>query len=154
MDLIGVENLLKYLQYAEADIKGEFDKGIKKNIKQKIKKEIEKERLIQAYNTQSLIQKMLGYIRIVSFLKDLKDLKQSTDNLEGEQSFNDAYFLTHSLRLWKKKQLKLDMNKGLLTCQKDQKVKYYDLKNYLIRSSKKTDYHCFALEAINNKPYN
>jgi hypothetical protein len=46
------------------------------------------------------------------------------------------------------------MNQGLMYSHKDQKVKYYDLKNYLIRQSKNTDYYCFVLEAINNKPSN
>lgn len=45
------------------------------------------------------------------------------------------------------------MTKGQMFCEKDHKIKFYDLKNYLIRESKNTDYRCFVLEAINTLPH-
>ena len=45
------------------------------------------------------------------------------------------------------------MTKGQMFCEKDNKIKFYDLKNYLIRESKNTDYRCFVLEAINTQPH-
>lgn len=49
--------------------------------------------------------------------------------------------------------MKLDISSGHMFCERDKKVKFYDLKNYLIRESKNTDYKCFVLEAINTKPH-
>ena len=67
--------------------------------------------------------------------------------------FLDVYSLSYGLRVWKKKQMKLDISSGHMFCERDKKVKFYDLKNYLIRESKNTDYKCFVLEAINTKPH-
>lgn len=38
-------------------------------------------------------------------------------------------------------------------CSKEDKVKIYNLDNYLIRESKNKDYHCFVLEALNERPH-
>lgn len=61
--------------------------------------------------------------------------------------------MSYAIRVWKKKFMRIDMKTGEMFCQRDKKVKFYDLKNYLIRESKNTDYRCFVLEAINTKPH-
>lgn len=75
------------------------------------------------------------------------------DNVKGERVFQDVFSLSYGLRVWKKKVMKVDMTAGHMFLERDKKVKFYDLRNYLIRESKNTDYKCFVLEAINTKPY-
>lgn len=55
--------------------------------------------------------------------------------------------------MWKHKKLRLDREKHILHAERENKIKTYDLADYILRSSKNTDYHCFVLEAINNKPH-
>ena len=63
------------------------------------------------------------------------------------------YSRSYNLKIWKQKKLRLDREKQILHAERENKIKTYDLSDYLLRISKNTDYHCFVLEAINNKPH-
>jgi hypothetical protein len=49
--------------------------------------------------------------------------------------------------------MKIDRDINHIFCSKDEKVKIYNLNNYLMRQSKNKDFYCFVLEAINEKPH-
>ena len=146
-------SLEAFLDYSEYCIKAEFDKGGKKNIKHKKRKDQFQERFLEAYHSQTIVEKLEEYIRIITYLQDLKLGNEPFDTLIGEKHYTDVYCLSYNLHIWKKKELRLNMTKGQMYCEKDHKIKFYDLKNYLIRESKNTDYHCLVLEAINTQPH-
>ena len=112
-----------------------------------------KERFLEAYNSQSTIEKIEEYVRVVKHVKLLTEENPADLILDEEKIFHEAYCLSYNLHLWKKKELKLDMAMGQMFCHKDGKIKFYDLNNYLIRESKNTDYFCFVLEAVNTQPH-
>lgn len=55
-------------------------------------------------------------------------------------------------RRWKEKKFRLDQGKHLLFVERKSKILTYDLKDYLMRTSKNKDYHSFVLLAINSNP--
>ena len=62
---------------------------------------------------------------------------------------DEAYTLSYSLHIWRRKELRLKGLKGLLEISRDKRTKQYDLRNYVIRESKNSEYNCFVLESIN-----
>ena len=49
--------------------------------------------------------------------------------------------------------MRYDLDKHIIFAEREEKIKSYDLRNYILRRSKNKDYYCFVLEAINNVPH-
>ena len=64
-----------------------------------------------------------------------------------------GYSRSFNIKRWKEKKLRFDLEKHLMFAEREQKIKSYDIRNYILRRSKNKDYHCFVLEAINNIPH-
>ena len=64
----------------------------------------------------------------------------------------EAYTRSYNLKIWKKKKVRFDRQNHIIYAEKDKKIKIYDLGNYLIRKSNKSDYLCMVLEATNDVP--
>ncbi len=63
-----------------------------------------------------------------------------------------GYSRSFNIKRWKEKKLRLDMDKHLMFAEREQKIKSYDMRNYILRRSKNKEYFCFVLEAINRTP--
>ena len=49
--------------------------------------------------------------------------------------------------------MRIDRENGIIYAEKDEKIKTYLMKDYIVRKSKNKDYYSFVLEAINNHPH-
>ena len=50
-----------------------------------------------------------------------------------------------NIKRWKEKKLRFDLEKHLMFAEREQKIKSYDIRNYILRRSKNKEYHCFVL---------
>jgi hypothetical protein len=90
---------------------------------------------------------------VVRFVRDVRSNQYEHERLYGDLQTSEAYTRSYNLKIWKRKTLKLDRQNNHMFCSKEDKVKIYNLDNYLIRESKNKDYYCFVLEALNEKPH-
>jgi hypothetical protein len=74
--------------------------------------------------------------------------KSSQSGMLNTTGFSRSF----NIKRWKDKKLRLDLEKHLMFAEREQKIKSYDLRNYLLRRSKNKEYYCFVLEAINKIP--
>lgn len=54
--------------------------------------------------------------------------------------------------MWTEKKLRLDQDNHVIYAETKEKIKTYNLRDYIIRSSKNKEYFIFVLEAINANP--
>lgn len=92
------------------------------------------------------------YIRQIKCVKEIVEQNAPAgDNVPLVIEEQEAYTLSYSLHIWRKKELKLKHYQGILEISRDKRTKEYDLRNYMLRESKNSEYICFVLESINNK---
>lgn len=85
------------------------------------------------------------YIRIVRFIRDVRENCFEHENRFGNLETTEGYTRSYNLKIWKKKTLKLDRSIHHIFGMRDDKLKAYDLNNYVMRESKNKDYFCFVL---------
>lgn len=63
-----------------------------------------------------------------------------------------GYCRSYSVKRWKEKRLRIDQDRHLVFAERETKIKTYDMRDYLLRTSKNTNYYTIVLEAVNNTP--
>lgn len=90
---------------------------------------------------------------VVSFMRDFfKGCFQPPKSKYSGMLNAIGYSRSFNIKRWKEKKLRLDMDKHLMFAEREQKIKSYDMRNYILRRSKNKEYFCFVLEAINRTP--
>ena len=94
-------------------------------------------------------------MKIVKAINDGRGFEEFCEKPKTKENIisDEVYSRSYNLKIWKHKKLRLDREKHILHAERENKIKTYDLSNYILRISKNTDYHSFVLEAINNKPH-
>jgi phage anti-repressor protein len=141
------------LDYCEYLIRRQSNKNEIKRFRSKKRKGELGDDLVRALQSLSFEELIRHFNKLVEQLVQLTLNVLSPPVIESRSFIIcEAYSRTYSLRMWKKKKLRFDRENHILYAEKDKKIKIYDLANYIIRSTEKTDYFGLALEALNNTP--
>lgn len=102
-----------------------------------------------AFKSLMDVEKIYYYNMVVSHFENLSNNHPLQPKLRTGSIKASGYSKTYSNYGWKEVLFKIDFDKRYLYVERGSKLKAYDLRFYLLRKSKTTDYNSFVLEAIN-----